>query len=388
MPDLERQQEAIARFRATNSVKWNTFPDALGAWVAESDLGTAPAVTEALHDVIDHRSLGYLGDTVTGPAREATAAWQKDAYGWDVSADDVILVGDVITALVSVADRMLPAGQPIVLPTPNYMPFFTIPSALGRELITVPSHCEDGYWTLDLDGIERALAPRGGLLILTNPWNPVGRVLTRKELEQVAEIAERTDALVFADEIHSPILLPGSSHTPFASISPEAAARTVTATSASKAWNLAGLKCAQLVLPDAGLRARWKALWTVTTHPSTPGVYATTAAYAHGRDWLRDTLATITANRDRFADAIGTIFPGATHRPAEGTYLAWVDLASSSDDDEQLRTSPAAALLSRAGVAVTPGKDCGHPSAFRFNLATAPEALDAMLDALTTAFTQ
>lgn len=386
MSDTARQQEMIARFRATNSVKWNSFPDALGAWVAESDLGTAPAVTEALLDAVEHRSLGYLGGVVTGPAREAAAAWQKDAYGWEVTAGDVLLVGDVITALASVVDRMLPAGQPIVLPSPNYMPFFGIPAALGRELITVPSHCTDGHWTLDIDGIEQALAPRGGLLILTNPWNPVGRVLTRAELEQIAAVAERTNALVFADEIHSPILMPGFSHTPLASISPEAAARTVTATSASKAWNLAGLKCAQLILPDASLRARWKALSLVTTHPSTPGVYATTAAYAHGRDWLRDSLATIATNRDRFAAAISAIFPGATHRPAEGTYLAWVDLGSMSDADEELRTNPGAALLSRAGVAVTNGRDCGHPTAFRFNLATTPEVLDAMLDALTSAY--
>ena len=161
---------------------------------------------------------------------------------------DVHHVPDVIKALELAITHYSRPGSPVILPTPAYMPFLSVPGYLGREIIQVRMRDEDGFFTLDLDAIEDAFRAGGHLLIFCNPYNPLGRVFTGAEIAQLTDVVDRHGGRVFADEIHAALVYPGQRHLPYAATSAAAAAHTLTATSASKAWNLPGLKCAQVIL--------------------------------------------------------------------------------------------------------------------------------------------
>ncbi|MCD2499596.1 MalY/PatB family protein [Microbacterium nymphoidis] len=343
--------------RSVGGLKWTRFPDTIGMFVAEMDFGTAPAVRDAMHRAIDDGLLGYLPPTLVSRLGEATAAWQRDRYGWDVPAGRVRPVGDVLTALRIVIEQFSAAGSKIVLPTPAYMPFLTIPPSMGREIVEVPMLVEDGRYSLDLDGIEAAFADGAGLLILCNPYNPVGRVFDREELEAVASIVERHGGRVFSDEIHAPLVYAGASHIPYASLSTATAAHTVTATSPSKAWNMPGVKCAQVILSnDADAEVWATAFGEGAPGASTIGVVANIAAYEEGGSWLDEVTAYLDENRRTLGEDLAEQIPGIRYTMPEGTYIAWLDCR-----DLPIEGSVAAFFREHAGVALTDGIDCGGP---------------------------
>ena len=246
------------RLREIGGLKWTMFPGKIGAFVAEMDFGCAPAIAKALHESVDDGLFGYLPPAVSEAMSEACAAWQKSRYGWDVPAARVHPLPDVIKGLEVAIEHFSAPGSKIVLPTPAYMPFLSVPPTLGREIIQVPMLVRDGRYEFDLDGLDRAFHDGGGLLILCNPYNPLGRVFSREELLAVSDVVERNGARVFSDEIHAPLVYPGGQHVPYASVSEVAASHTITSTSASKAWNLPGLKCAQIIISNDADAEVWE----------------------------------------------------------------------------------------------------------------------------------
>ncbi|MBS1673112.1 MAG: aminotransferase class I/II-fold pyridoxal phosphate-dependent enzyme [Actinobacteria bacterium] len=359
----------IDRLREIGSVKWSRFPHAIGAFVAEMDFPAAPAVAEAVKGAVDGGLTGYLPTAVSDRMAEAVSRWQCDRYGWDVPVERIRPVPDVLTALRSTIDFFTEPGSKIVLPTPAYMPFLTIPAMHDREIIEVPMLLDDGRYVYDLDGIDRALGDGGGLLILCNPYNPVGRVFERTELEAVAEVVERHGARVFSDEIHAPLVFAPHRHVPYASIGPEAAAHTITAASASKAWNLPGLKTALVILSndaDAETWTRPEVSWA-EHGTANLGVVATTAAFDDGREWLAETLDYLDGSRRLLGELLAAHIPGMGYRAPEGTYIAWLDARGLGIDG-----SPADFFREHAGVAMTDGIACGAAGEgfLRFILAT------------------
>ena len=261
------------------------------------------------------------------------------------------------------------------------MPFVTSPRVWGREVIQVPMSETAGRPGLDLAGLELAFRAGGNLLVLVNPHNPTGRVMERAELLGVAAVVVRHGGRVFSDEIHAPLTYPESRHVPYASISQTAAEHTVTATSASKAWNVAGLKCAQVILNPADAAAWAPDDVLLTEGASTLGVIANTAAYDHGSDWLAGTIDYLDGNRTALGEVLAQHAPLVGYRPPEGTYLAWLDLraalAALGEDGTTTLPAPigeirlARWLRHRSGVAVTDGADCGRAGEgfVRLNLA-------------------
>ena len=216
-----------------------------------------------------------------------------------------------------------------------------------------------------------------------NPHNPLGRVFTEEEQLAVADVVERAGVRVFADEIHAPLVYPGARHRPYASLSPATARHTVTATSASKAWNLPGLKAAQLILTNERDAEYWATAGFLAAHgASTPGVLANAAAYDGGGDWLDDVLAYLDGNRHRLADLLAERLPAIRYTPPEGTYLAWLDCRALG-----LPASPGAFLLERAGVAVVDGPECGAPGEghLRLNFGTPRPVLETIVDRMAAA---
>jgi len=358
------------QLRRIGGMKWSAYPDAIGAFVAEMDFGTAPVVREALHEWADGGLFGYPPSGLVAAMTQACADWQRDAYGWEVPVERVRPLADVLSGLSAVIEMFTAPGSAIVLPTPAYMPFLTIPPVHGRDVVQVPMQRDDAGWHLDLDGIDRALAAGGGLLVFCNPHNPIGKVYTTEEMLQVAEIVDRHGARVFSDEIHSPLVYSSSQHVPYASISAVAASHTITATSASKAWNLPGLKCAQLILLNDADAAAWadsRRAMTLEHGASNPGLIANTAAYTDGRGWLADVVGYLDGNRTAMAELVAEHLPGVQYLPPEGTYLAWLDCRALGLGDH-----PSEFFLEHARVAGTDGALCGDAGAgsVRFNLAT------------------
>lgn len=373
-----------ANMAQRGSLKWTAFPGTIGAWIAEMDFGISPAIAQTIRAEVDKGAFGYLPICARDDAKAATARWHQRRYGWDITPEQVCLFPDVLTVLEATILHFLEPGQPVVVPTPSYMPFLTQPKLFKREIIEVPGlRDEAGHYTLDLDGIDAALATSGGLLILCNPWNPVGRVLTREELQEVEAIIAKHDARVFADEIHGPVVLdPERRHIPYASISPTAAAHTITATSNSKGWNIPGLKCAQMIVSndhDAAELDEWIQHYEHLASPL--GVKCAVAAYDASDDWLAEVTGVLRANRDLFAARLAEALPDAVHAPAEGTYLAWVDLRPYGCEH------PGAYLLEQAKVAINDGEDCGAPGHARINLAMAPDNCLAVVDRMARALT-
>jgi cystathionine beta-lyase len=371
--------------RAAGSLKWTRYGPAIGAFVAEMDFGTAPAVTAALHEAVDRGRLGYLTTEAATDMARACAGWQLRRYGWDVPPDRITPLADVVAGLQVAIERFTPPGSPVVLPTPAYMPFLKVPGALGRELVEVPMVERDGRATYDLDGIARAFAAGARLFVHVNPHNPLGRVFTTEEQLALAAVVDDAGARVFSDEIHAPLVHPGAVHRPYASLSPVTARHSVTATSASKAWNLPGLKAAQLILSNAEDAAVWDRVGSLYTHgASTPGVLASTAAYDAGGPWLDDVLAYLAGNRRLLGELVAERLPGVRWTPPEGTYLAWLDCRAL-----ELPTSAGEFFLERAGVALVDGPECGAPGAghVRLNFATPRPVLTTIVERMAAALT-
>jgi cystathionine beta-lyase len=342
----------VATLRAGGSVKWSMYPDAIGAFVAEMDFGTAPPVTAALHAAVGSSVFGYLPAALTEAMSSACAAWSRDRYGWAVDPVDVRPVADVVAALTLAIEHFSAPGTPVVLPTPAYMPFVSVPPQLGREVIEVPLTPTHEY---DLEALDAAFGAGGNLLILCNPHNPVGRVLTRPEMLAIAEVVDRYGGRVFSDEIHAPLVFPGHTHLPYGSLSEVTAGHTLTATSASKAWNLPGLKCAQVVLSSEADREVWSRVGLLAEHGAANlGVIANTAAYAEGGPWLADVLDYLDGNRRLLGELVAEKLPGVGYLLPEGTYLGWLDFRATGPAE------PGPYFLEKAAVALTDGALCGQ----------------------------
>jgi len=380
--DVDFDSISMDQLSAAGGVKWAKFPGKIGAFVAEMDFGTAPVVTKAMHEAIDLGRLGYLPQKLADDMADATATWQRESYGWHVPASWVQHTSDVLNGLQIAIEHYSKPGTPVIVPTPAYMPFFRIPGELGRDVIEVPLIEVDGRYTFDLEGLDRAFKQGGSLLVLCNPYNPVGRVFDKQELLDISEVVARNNGRVFADEIHAPLVFRGATHVPYASISAETALHTVTATSASKAWNVPGLKCAQLIFSNGNDMDIWERQAQKSRHgASNLGVIASIAAYRDGRPWLEKVLNYIDGNRRLLDRLIREHLPKIRYTQPEGTYIGWLDARALGLE------CPADFFAREADVAMTDGATCGKSGAgfMRFVFATPRPVLESAIEQMAAA---
>lgn len=344
----------LGALHATGGMKWSDPAAPIGAFVAEMDFGTAPEITAALHGAVDEGRFGYLPPTIVGELQHATAERMRAHYGWAIEPGQVVPVPDVIKALEVTIEHFTRPGSKVIVPTPSYMPFLLVPGMLGREVIQVPMLDDGGVARFDLRGIQRAFDDGGGLLILCNPYNPLGRVFAREELVAVSEVVERNGGRVFSDEIWAPLIFGDAAHIPYASISPVAAGHALTGISASKAWNLPGLKCAQLISSNDADRARLDELGMWISHGTANlGAIANAVAYREGQPWLDDVVAYLDESRHALAELAAEHLPAVRVTEPEGTYVGWLDFRDTGIE------SPGEFFRSRAGVGLTDGSQCG-----------------------------
>lgn len=387
MTDFAARIDALtaADLRKVGSRKWTVPADGeIGAFIAEMDFGMAEPIQAAVRELMRSGSTGYVPLWMDAEFSNACAEFQEDRFGWQVDPANVHSVADVLKVMEIALGYFTRPGGAVILPTPAYMPFFDVPPARGRQIIEVPCHNDNGYYTLDLDGIDAAFEAGGELLVLCNPYNPLGRVLSRAELEAVCEIVAKHGGGVFADEIHAPITYPDSPpHIPYASINDVAASHTLTGTSASKAFNLPGFKCAAAIVSNDRDARVWRTLPGIVTHgAATVGVAANIAAYREGGPWFAEALDYLTGNRAAFAASAAAKLPDVVVRPPDGSYLAWLDFRACELGE------PAAEWVRReAGVLLNEGATFGAPGAgfARLNLATPRSILAEIVDRIAAA---
>lgn len=363
------------QLRRQGGLKWTFYDDdVLAAWVAEMDFGLAPPVAEALHDAVDRALTGYPYPEAEHAVAVAASLFWTDRFGWEVDPSWVFAAPDVIEGIRRCIVHLTRPGSPVVLHTPVYFPFFSMVERAGREIIEAPCTPDaDGRYTIDLDGIERGLAAGAGSVVICNPWNPTGRALSRAELEDVVDIAARHDARVIADEIHAPITYEGVEHVPIATVDSE---RTATVTAASKAWNLPGLKCAQVVLTNEDDRRVWEGFFAPhKVGVGTFGLVASEAAYSRGVPWFDDVLRRLELNRHQVVSTVAERLPEVVMHPPDGTYLAWLDMSAFGLEH------PMKHIRDQGRVALTDGEPFGGDGGqfVRFNFATEPEIITESL---------
>ncbi|WP_066515085.1 MalY/PatB family protein [Curtobacterium ammoniigenes] len=373
MSATESDDDPVSALRGVRtSIKWTRYaPDVLPLFVAEMDFGVAPQIQEALIERVRMSDLGYLDGP--GPLAPAFAGFAADRWSWIVPEDRIHLATDVSVGIVETLRIALPEGGRVAITPPVYPPFFELIDEARCEVAEVPLAEQWGTYSLDLDGLERAFAGGVSVFLLCNPHNPVGLVHDRETLERLAAIAARYDVLVISDEIHAPLTHPGVVFTPFARVAEPAGARSVCVTSASKGWNLAGVKCSVIVAGDARTAALLDSLnEEVACRTSILGLHANLAAYRSSREWLDDAIDRIVANDRLLARLLAEHLPGVIyHRPRAG-YLAWLDFRGIGLGDD-----PAVPIREHAYVALNSGLTFGREGRgfARLNLACSPETL-------------
>jgi cysteine-S-conjugate beta-lyase len=371
----------LETLRNRQSYKWRLHPpDVLPAFVAEMDFDLAEPIAEAVRAAI---AVGDCGYGYRGDLGEAFAAFAAKRLRWSPDPARVFAIPDVMTGITEVIQGITPPGSGVVITPPVYSPFFHRLRLAGRRVVEAPLRLlDDGRYDLDPDALDGALAGQDvSAFLLCSPHNPTGRVWSHEDLHAVADICHRRGAVLLVDEIHAPLVLPGAQHVPFLSLDHEITERCVAFTSASKGWNIPGLKCGAAIAgsPElaAALQERWEALI-----PGQPGVPASVAAFAESQPWLDALLAQIDENRALLARLLGEHLPGAAYQPPEASFLAWLDCRALGLGDD-----PAEAFLARGRVALSSGPGFGAQGRgfARLNMGTSPELLTEAVRRMTAA---
>lgn len=363
----------LDELRQRSSTKWRQYgPEVLPLFVAETDFPLADPITRALSRAV---ALGDTGYTPPEPGiRHAYTAFAQRRFGWTVDSSRIRTTCDVMMGVVEVLRRVTEPGDRVIVTPPVYPPFYDCVPEAGAVVERVPLLESEAGWELDLAGIEAAFAGGARAILLCNPHNPTGTVHSRTNLVALAEIAARHGATVVSDEIHAPLVQPGVDFTPFLDASPTAARIGYTLASASKAFNLAGLKCALMITAGEETTAVVRSLPAeVEWRTGLFGALAAIAAFSDESDgWLDSQLAALDHNRRLLAELLAERVPGARYRIPDAGFLAWVDLSALGWGD-----NPATKILREAKVALLFGPLFGDEGKghVRINFGCSPDVL-------------
>jgi cystathionine beta-lyase len=366
----------------TASFKWDLYgPDALPLWVADMDFASPPSVVEALERRARHGVFGY--SLTPDSMFEALIAHLERRYSWRVERDWIVWLPSVVPGVSLACRAFAGPGEAVMLVTPAYPPFLEELPPQGFRLVTVPSTLDaSSCWSLPLDAMEAALTTDTRVFLLCHPHNPLGRVWREDELATIVDFCDRHDLILCSDEIHCDLVLDELPHLPVATLSGDAAARTITLMSPSKTFNLPGLNFAFAVIPDAEVRRRYAAAAEgLLPWPGCFALAAAEAAYREGGEWHAELLDYLRSNRDLVERFVRDELAPMTTTHVEATYLAWIDART-------LGLADPARAFRAAGVALSDGADFGAPGWLRLNFgcprSTLEEALRRMKRAVAT----
>ena len=320
--------QTIDRSR-TGSLKWDKYQgsDILPFWVADMDVASPKPVLDALRKRANHGVFGYT--VAPHSCTEAVLQYLRDTHGFEAKEEWLVWTPGLVPAINLACRTFAEPGDGILTFTPVYHPFLFAPGYANQQLQAVPLVLDEPNkrWEIDFEKLEATVTPRSRMLILSNPHNPVGRVFERAELEKLGEFAIRHDLILCSDEIHCDLILNDKKHVCAGTLSQEIVDRTIIMLSPSKTYNLAGLSCAYLVIPNETLRNRFKSVIRgIITEVNCFGYTACEAAYRCGEPWRRELLAYLENNRRVLYQTVEKQIPGIRLYPMDATYLAWLDV--------------------------------------------------------------
>lgn len=372
---------SLAELRTHKSAKWRDFPsDILPLPVAEMDFPVAAPIRELLMQMVSKSDLGYLGSIPE--LAIAFASFSSKRWNWSVDTEQVHIATDVGVGVVEILRVLAKPGDKVLINSPVYHNFSHWISEVNLEKVDVPFHQQGKEWSLDFTEIEEAYRSGIKAHLLCSPHNPLGRVYSREELMKFAELANRYSVVIISDEIHGPLTFSDSKFIPFLSLGPDAESVGITVTAASKAWNIAGLKCAILVSQSDQMNELLRKL-PIATHyrASLLGAFATATAFTDGEEWLDAVVVALDDNRKLLGELLKMRLPKANYVPPQNGYLAWIDFSEYEVEE------PARRFLERGRVAVLAGGGFGShtPNFVRLNFATSPEILSEAVERMAVA---
>ncbi len=353
--DLEIQRAG------TDSLKWDGRAAYFGTadltpmWVADMDFASPPAVIEALQSRAKHPVYGYT--RFPDSMYDALIGWLKRLHGWHVERDWIVMAPGVVPSLRAAVQAFSQPGEGVIVQPPVYFPFMSSVTELGRKLLLNPLKLENGRYRFDLEHLEQCASQGARLLMLCSPHNPVGRVWSRDELNDLLMIARRHDLVVLSDEIHADLLYPGYKHIPLATLA-DRSDQVITAIAPSKTFNIPGLGLSALVVPDIALRgAVDRVFGQLHVSPANPfSITAFAAAYLHGDAWLDALMPYLAMTRKAVQEFLQIRIPQITLVEPEATYLLWLDCHALGMNDGQLRDF----FVREARVGLSPGSVFGE----------------------------
>ena len=374
--------DKIINRRGTNCVKWDEVTDSevIPMWVADMDFETAPCIMQALQERVQHGCFGYT--FVPESYYDATIQWFRRRHGWTIDRSSFIYTSGVVPAISAIIKAMTAqlstvncqlSTPKVLVQTPVYNCFFSSIRNNGCVLAENPLRMENHRYLIDWDDFEKNCAdPAVKVFLLCNPHNPAGRVWTREELEKMGSICLKHGVFVISDEIHCEFTMPGHTYIPFASLSEDFAMNSAVCLSPSKAFNIAGLQIANIIVKDADIRKRVdKAININEVCDVNPfGVIALQAAYTpEGEAWLDELCQYIDGNYQLAKQMLEEALPHCPVTTLEGTYLLWLNIASTGKTSQQVADH----LMQHSKVYVNPGTMYGETAGegyIRINLAT------------------
>jgi cystathionine beta-lyase len=389
MPDNNVVAPSLSELLTHSSEKWRGFPaDVLPLPVMEMDFPIAQPIRDVLIEMVNHSDLGYLGpvpELADGFAEFCVKRW-----GWEIDKSQVRIAADVGVGCVEVLRVITQPGDRILINSPVYQNFFNWINEVRLEKVDIPfvnsgSQNDDvNPWTLDLDEVEKSYASGIKVHLLCSPHNPLGRIYSREELNRIADMAKKYGVIVISDEIHSLLTFKTHEFIPFLTISETAREVGITVTSASKGWNIAGLKSALIVSQNGAIDEVLKLMPpAVKFRSSILGAFASAAAFKDGEVWLDSVIDTLEKNSVMVRDLLSAKLPSVKMHLPQSSYVAWLDLTSLN-----LGENPAQTLLERGKVAFNAGHMYGAQSSqfVRLNYATSQiiltEAIDRIVKSL------
>lgn len=380
--DFDHLDERLLRTK--RGEKWRTYPeDVLPLWVADMDFPVAEPLQRLLQRTLETCDLGYPVNPTPAGLPSVFARRMRERFGWTVDPERVVVLTDVVQGLYVALSTLCEPGDAAVIQPPIYPPFLHCVRETSRRRIDNPLVRGPERYEIDFDALRASIDARTRLLLLCNPHNPSGRAFDRAELEAIARIALERDLVIVSDEIHADLVYPGAHHLPIATLAPEVERRTITLMSASKAFNIAGLRCAVAAFGSRQLQDRFCSIPRhVRGGLGTLGLAATEVAWTEGQPWLDEVLAYLDGNRRFLAEFLRERLPGTQMHLPEATYLAWVDCRELG-----LEPSPYELFLERARVALSPGRSfgTGYDSFVRINFATSRALLTEGLERMAKA---
>lgn len=377
----------VETLRGRRGIKWHRHgEDVIPAWIADMDFAVAEPVQRAIARLVEEGDYGYPHRVGGDRVEAAFADRMRERFGWQIDSALVVVVADLIQAILAAIVAFSEPGDGVVVQTPIYPPFLNAIATTGRRRVANPLADDGRRLVVDAAGLRAAVDGGTRVLLLCNPHNPSGRVLERAELEAIGRVAVERDLVIVADEVHCDLLYAGARHVVLATLGEEVAERTVTINSASKSFNIPGLRCSVMHFGSDRLLDRFRRAIPdrLLGAPGIAGVDATVAAWRHGQPWLDAVMERLRINRDRVTAWAREEAPEIGHHPPEATYLAWLDCG-------RLALPGASAhefFLHEARVALNDGGHFGPgcESCVRLNFATSAEILEELLSRMTAAF--